>query len=111
MAIILLAISIALGTAGHLLAKAATDRMNEGTFILQLVKNPIAYLAIAAFGLSFLFWFAYLRGRPLSLTVPLSSLTYVLVAVFSRIIYNEQLLPRQWAGIAVVILGVTLLGK
>lgn len=111
MAVVLLAISITLGAIGHLVAKAATNQMMGGSFLLSLVKNPLAYVAIGAFGLSFLFWIAYLRGRPLSLSVPLSSLTYVIVALASKGIYNEQLLPRQWVGIFVVLAGVALLGK
>jgi uncharacterized membrane protein len=49
-----------------------------------------------------------LRALPLKLTVSLLPLGYVLVVLLSRLFLAEQLRPRQWLGMLILLIGIIL---
>ncbi|MGB9812442.1 MAG: EamA family transporter [Thermovenabulum sp.] len=99
-------ISIMLGSAGHIIAKYSTYNLKN---IVGLTKNLYFYISAFCYGISYIFWLMFLRDKPLSIVVPLNSITYVIVAMLSHFIFGEQLKPIQYIGIAVIILGISLL--
>jgi drug/metabolite transporter (DMT)-like permease len=52
-----------------------------------------------------------LRLGPLSLVVPLRSTTYILTTLLAQYFLREVVTPVRWAGILVVLIGVTLVGR
>ena len=55
-------------------------------------------------------WFLALKLAPLSVAMPLMGAAYVTVALASARLFNEQINARRWFGIALVVIGVVLLG-
>src|SRR4051794_36721182 len=51
---------------------------------------------------------ALLSWADLSYVLPVTSIGYVLVALVGRIFLAEQISPRRWAGIALIMAGVAL---
>jgi drug/metabolite transporter (DMT)-like permease len=97
--------SVLLGALGHVFAKIGS---NSRGFILFNINTIIA---IAFYGISFLLWIYFLKGKPLAVVVPLNSLTYVVVAILSYFIFNEKLNVIQYIGIGTIVLGVYLLER
>lgn len=53
---------------------------------------------------------ALLSWADLSYVLPVTAVGYVLVALAGRLLLNEQIKPQRWAGIALIMLGVLLVG-
>jgi len=51
---------------------------------------------------------ALLSWADLSYVLPVTSVGYVLVALAGRVLLHEQITPRRWAGIALIMSGVAL---
>jgi len=51
-----------------------------------------------------------LRGGELSVLYPLVALVYVWVSLLSVRFLGEKMNPMKWLGIALILLGVTLIG-
>lgn len=99
--------SVILGVLGHLTSKVASASAGS---LKNLAGDPWFYLAGFLYGSSFILWLGFLKGRMLARTVPMAGLTYALVAVTATLL-GERPAMKDWAGIALVILGVILLGK
>lgn len=103
-----LVFSILLGAAGHIFAKTATFNLKG---FMDMLKNPYMFLAVFCYGSSFLLWIMFLKNKTLSQTVPLNSLTYVVVALLSYFIFKEKLSTTQYIGIFIIMLGVYMLER
>ena len=53
---------------------------------------------------------ALLSWADLSYVLPVTSVGYVLVAIVGRVLLHEQITNRRWAGIALIMAGVALVG-
>ncbi len=112
-------ISIAIGAVGQLLLKlaarsGATIAVGDGGILVSLLRlagNPYMWLGALCFVSSMLLWVRVLNHAQLSTAYPLVSLGYVIVAVLSVVVLGEHLSLKQIAAIAVIILGVFLLGQ
>jgi drug/metabolite transporter (DMT)-like permease len=85
---------------------------------LAIIANPFILIGNAALlgGLSLYGVFTVLlvlalRDGELSVIYPIISLTYVWVTFLSMIFFNESLNPYKGGGIAIIVLGVTILGR
>jgi|SRR5215813_10541129 len=65
---------------------------------------------IAFFILQALIYTVALRLVEVSTAFPMGSVAYVVVAVFSRSMLDEQVTRIRWLGVGLIMLGVTLLG-
>lgn len=99
-------LSVALGAAGHLFAKAGVMRAGSA---FGALAQPLVWLAVALYGASFAVWLGFLRDRPVSAAVPCSALTYVLVMVAGVAFLGERLTAVRAAGAVLVLGGVYLL--
>jgi drug/metabolite transporter (DMT)-like permease len=54
---------------------------------------------------------ALLSWADLSYVLPVTSIGYVLVAILGKVLLNEQISTRRWTGIALIMLGVALVGS
>jgi drug/metabolite transporter (DMT)-like permease len=97
-----------------------------GNFFLKLgmpaaLPTPLAYITVlfrpaVAFGVALLIlWMlsrmALLSWADLSYVLPVTSIGYVLVAVVGRVLLNEQITGRRWAGILLIMAGVALVSR
>ena len=84
------------------------------------LANPIEYITVlfrplVALGVALLIvWtlsrMALLSWADLSYVLPVTSIGYVLVAVLGRVFLDERISVHRWAGIALIVGGVALVG-
>ena len=70
--------------------------------------QPWAALGVALLILWLMSRMTLLSWADLSYVLPVTSVGYVLVALASRFFLNEEITARRWAGIALIMAGVTL---
>lgn len=98
------------GSAQLLLRKAALTGAVP-TNPLSLIKNPWFVSGLAAYGVSVLTWLFVLKRVPLAVAAPFVALVYVLVPLASRLVFSDAVSPRMWLGMALIVLGVTIVAQ
>lgn len=106
---------IAIGVVGQLFLKLGMQQI--GTFslmdkgiILQYVRiifNPYVFFGLFFYFLSSLFWLYLISRVPLSFAYPMISISYILVALASQVLFHEQINMVNWFGILVIMIGVS----
>ena len=109
-----MALAIVGSVLGDFLVKQAAtpdgDR-EQGTGGLPRTTRIWLFLAgILFLTLHFAGFLTAMKVAPVTLVVPLMSCTYVLTTLMARYRLQEQVSGYRWAGIAVIMLGVLLLG-
>jgi drug/metabolite transporter (DMT)-like permease len=95
--------------------RGATETANlsqtwSWTGITALV-SPMVWLAMLLMIVSLLSWLHVLRYIPLSIAFPLSRVVDVLIPLGCWVVLGENISPRRWCGIALVIVGLMLTAK
>ena len=62
-------------------------------------------------GLGMLLWLLVLQQIPVSVAYPMLSLNFVWVTLAARTIWHEPVSRRHWAGVALIIVGIILVGS
>lgn len=104
MTIALITLTLLLTCVGQLLQKSvatSTDHRHRVWWLL---------IIIGCLGLGAVFWLLVLQRLPVGIAYPMLSINYVLVMLASRYWFKESVSVRQWLGVVLVILGVSLLG-
>ena len=119
----LLVISIGLAVAGQLAMKAGmnkvthggenplqvSDLKHPGTLIKRMFKEgPWAIAGIVLYAISAVFWLVVLSRVPLSVAYPVVAVGYVIVVLYSRFVFNEQVKWIAWLGLAFIVIGVAI---
>jgi drug/metabolite transporter (DMT)-like permease len=68
-------------------------------------------VGIVCYVLAFVFWMLILDRMDLSLAFPLSGTVYVIVLLASALGLHESLTPLHWAGVALIMTGVCVMGQ
>lgn len=112
--------SIVLATVGQLLLKAGMTQVGELSGVAAdagmlglLARVATTWQVVAglgAFGLSAIFWLVTLSRIPLSTAYPIVSLSYVLILAFSVVVLGERPSVLVWAGVILIMFGITLVG-
>ena len=77
--------------------------------LLSVLLSVHAVVGVFFFGVGLIFWLLATSRLDLSLAYPVASgLQYVLIAVFSRLLFSETLPPLRVMGMAVIVLGVVM---
>ncbi len=108
-AVVLVFCCTLLGAAAQILMKLGANRLAKPS-LLQMITNAPLMAGYCFYGMSTLLLVLALRKAPLSVLYPIISLTYVWVTVLSIFIFNEQMNVFKVTGLAVVVLGVAVLG-
>lgn len=56
-------------------------------------------------------WLATLRKLPLTIAFPVGNIVHILVPLSCWIFLGEAILPRRWFGIALVLVGLTIVAQ
>ena len=91
-----------------LLWALSTDSRDVSWFSQSYLEYAVACAVLNTMAL--LMMLQSLQLSPISLTIPLLSLTPLFSAIFDFVISNEQLTNLQWCGLSIVTLGATALG-
>jgi multidrug transporter EmrE-like cation transporter len=98
------------GVAAQFLIKTSANALTEIT-LAALLSNWALWMGLSMYGISTGLLILALRDGELSLLYPVISLTYVWVTILSVTVFNESVNVFKITGIAVICLGVALLGK
>lgn len=111
--ILLWVLNVTFDTAGQLAFKAAAgdDRAGDGIARWKyMASRPWLWLGIGCYVFEFLVWIAFLSLVPLSEGVLLGSINIVAIMIAGRFLFAEKLTRLRVAGIALVTLGVAVVG-
>lgn len=116
---LLVFVSIAGMTASHLLLKkgmlslgqSPQDWSQIAPFFLRAYTNAYVIGAVALAVVTALAWILAITRAQLSFLYPFMALSFVLVALFSLIIFKEDVTLLRWAGIVVICVGVFLVSR
>ncbi len=112
-------VSIFTGSLGQVCLKFGANKIKNMSFALPSLWNTLAHLirtveiplGFTFFGVSSLIWIKVLTRMELSTAYPLVSLGYILVAVLSYFLFQENFSITKIAGILVIVTGVILISK
>ena len=121
MSAIALALSATLIAAvGQLLLKSGMDQVGPVSradlssplpLLLTVFSNPLILVAIPLYVAGFLTWLIVLSKLDLSYAYLFLAVTYVLVPLLSWLFLGEHVPAMRWIGIAVICLGLILVGR
>lgn len=106
--IILVLVATSLGSFGPLFLKKASG--NVAFNLKQLLQNRNLIIGLMFYGVATIMFIPALKGGELSVLYPLVALVYVWVSFLSVKFLNEKMNLMKWLGVALILLGVTLIG-
>lgn len=105
--------NVALDSVGQLAFKAAAGDPRAGDGLARwrhMATRPWLWLGIGCYVFEFLVWIAFLSLLPLSEGVLLGSINIVAIMLAGRLLFGEKLTRQRVIGIALVSLGVAIVG-
>ncbi|OFI07748.1 putative 4-amino-4-deoxy-L-arabinose-phosphoundecaprenol flippase subunit ArnF [Clostridium acetireducens DSM 10703] len=107
--------SVFLGALGQVLVKLGAVNLsfsgNIFKIIFDILKNIPVMLGITSYGVSFLIWIKVLSKVELSYAYPFVSLGYVLIMIFSYLVFKENITYLRIIGVVFIIIGVIFISK
>jgi multidrug transporter EmrE-like cation transporter len=95
--------------------KLAGEQLGDGAldanWLAAAAASPTVWCAIALYLTVFVLWMLILQQVDLSRAFPLTTLTYVTVPAAGMLFFHETLSLAQAAGIALILVGVILVGQ
>lgn len=99
-----------LGAAAQILMKYGANHLaNPG--LIGMATNIPLMAGYALYGMSTVLLVLALKDGELSLLYPVIALTYVWVTVLSFVLFRDNINPFKLAGITIIVVGVTVLGR
>ena len=91
---------------------ATSISLGIGPFFSSLIANPITLVWVALSVVSMLvLQFAYRHGRAIEI-IPSFTGNYIVMPVIGGVlIFGQSLLPIQWVGVAMIVIGSVVLGR
>jgi drug/metabolite transporter (DMT)-like permease len=117
---LLIAVMVIAGPLGNVLLGKGMKRIGEPAIwppmqLLHTASNIFTSVSIwLGIGSLIIFFVAYmlaLSWADYSFVQPASSLAYGIVALFGYLLLGERVSPLRWAGIAIISLGVFVVGR
>lgn len=110
-----LLIVVVLGTGAQLALKAALEHGGpshaDAGLIAKLIRSPLMWIWFGCYVASTLLWLWALRVVPLSQAFPILGLQFALVPIAANRFLKEHFAWEQWVGVAIIVLGVALVGR
>jgi undecaprenyl phosphate-alpha-L-ara4N flippase subunit ArnE len=78
---------------------------------LNSLRSGWVWWGILASVVSLFNWLATIRKLPLTIAFPAGNAVHILVPLSSWIFLGEAILPRRWAGIALLLLGLLMVAR
>jgi small multidrug resistance pump len=107
-----LALSIALNAISLILLKSyalSTGAAGAEKASLRRFFDIRLIVSVFLYGLAAVLWLIALLGVDLMVAYPSLALTYVVIGLAAPRLFAEEISPRRWAGVLVIIVGVILL--
>lgn len=105
-----LGIAICTSLGGQVLLKlGAAGSVAEGSGFLGQLFRPATLAGLVLYGGSALLYILALRRIPMSVALPCTAASYVVIALLGHFVFQESLAPQNWVAIGLIALGVVLL--
>ncbi|MBT2341170.1 MULTISPECIES: 4-amino-4-deoxy-L-arabinose-phosphoundecaprenol flippase subunit ArnE [Pseudomonas] len=112
MSLLLLLAACLLTCLGQIAQKFAVESWRGGSSSwVGKLRSPWLWLALVALGAGLLVWLLVLQRLEVGIAYPMLSLNFVLITVVGRFVFHEAVDRRHWLGVALVMVGVMLLGQ
>jgi drug/metabolite transporter (DMT)-like permease len=108
--VLLVFICTILGAAAQILMKMGSAHMQHFD-VVKVLTDWQLFSGYALYGINTLLLMLALRDGELSKLYPIIALTYVWVTVLSAYFFHEELTFWKLAGIAIIVAGVSVLGR
>lgn len=108
-AVLLMIICTVFTSLAQLFLKSGVARINWS--LLGIITNWVLVLGVIFYGLGALIMLFALKQGELSLLYPFLSLSYVWVPILSIFFLGEKLVLMQWLGIALIIIGASIIRR
>ncbi len=72
----------------------------------SLFFNKIFWLAIVLYTVATILWIIILESMPLSRALPFSALSFIVVPLASKFLFNENFYWHYWVGILLILAGI-----
>lgn len=96
-----------IGSFGAVFLKLGSAKINRNALSFA---NPLLALGVGLYLASSVFYALGIRGGQLSILYPMVSLGYIWTLLWARIFFKEGLTGQKFAGLALILLGVVLVG-
>jgi undecaprenyl phosphate-alpha-L-ara4N flippase subunit ArnE len=106
---ICLVLASLLSCLGQLCQKQATHPPKSGSRGRHIVLW--LGLALLMLGFGMLLWLLVLQRVPVGIAYPMLSLNFVWVTLAARLVWREPVAFRHWTGVALIIVGIAILGS
>jgi len=115
--VILLILSIGLAVAGQLSMKAGMNKVGEiksedvkhpFELIGRVIKSAWAVIGVLLYAISAVFWLVVLSRVNLSVAYPIVAVGYVVVVLYSWLVFKEPVKWFTWIGLAFIVMGVVI---
>ena len=111
----LFGVFLAFDTAVQIAFKLAAKELGDGAFdagwLTAAATSPMVWCAVLLYLTVFVLWMLILQQIDLSRAFPLTALTYVTVPAAGMLFFHESLTLAQAGGIALILVGVVLVGQ
>lgn len=87
---------------------AVVDLSTAYAFVVGTISQGYLWIGVGAIALVLISWLVVLSKIDLSVAVPLTSFSYVFVALVSWVFLHEHISALRWSGIGLILLGVAL---
>jgi drug/metabolite transporter (DMT)-like permease len=108
--VLLVSLCTIVGAAAQVFIKLGANALPHPS-LWQMVTSTLLLAGYSLYGLSTVLMVLALREGELSLLYPIISLTYVWVAILSVVVFREPMNGPKIIGVALIIIGVAVLGK
>lgn len=106
----ILLVSILLNAGGQIFFKAARLQSQQAS-LLELFLDIETWLGLFLYGFSAICWLWVLSRAYLSYAYPILALSFPIVVALSALIFGEVISTLRWAGVILIVLGVSLLAR
>lgn len=87
------------------------DLLSLWAFVCGAVSQGYLWLGVIAIAAVFINWSVILSKIEVSVAVPLTSVSYIFVALVSVVFLHEHISPTRWLGILFILIGVFLVAR
>ena len=106
--IIITLITALIGSIGAVFLKRAAPQIQ--LTIKSIITNYNLIIGIALYGISMIIFFAVLPYGKITTLYPLLATAYIWTSILSMIILKEKMNWIKWAGVLLIVGGITLIG-
>lgn len=109
-ALFMLLLTVIFNAIGQILFKTARFE-HPDTSLMSMFLYRETWLGFILYGLSAVCWLWVLSRTQLSFAYPVLALSFPIVVALSAVFFDEYITFFRWLGVAVIVLGVSLLAK